>query len=350
MRKSVLLAGSALAVAGLTVGAQKAEAAEISLGMYMPFIIGGADSDNNAENQIGLGSTDTEFYVTGSTTLENGIKVAVAFQFNADQSTSPSTNTDEIEIAITGSFGKIELGHEDGAEDLMNLGATKVKVWAPGSFANTTGVPVNFTQYSGAATSNEAGLDSGDAQKISYYTPRFAGVQVGVSWANTSEIISQTPGSNASHFGAGINYMNTFGDIDVGLAATYWTTDQSTDEDRWSLGAQFGYAGFGLSGQYSQGQRVSGQDVMTWDVGVNYTTGPWGVHLTYEYGEADFVNAATRSGDASMIHAGVSYALGPGITLGAGLGFGTDESDAGSSSGGADKDYTTFTTGIIVSF
>ena len=94
MRKSVLLAGSALAVAGLTTaGAQKAEAAEISLSMYMPFVIGVNDSDVDTESQVGFGASDTELWVTGSETLENGIDVAVKFQFNADQNSSPSSNT-----------------------------------------------------------------------------------------------------------------------------------------------------------------------------------------------------------------------------------------------------------------
>ena len=347
MRKSVLLAGSALAVAGLTTaGAQKAEAAEFSLGAYMPFIVGGADSDNEAENQKGMSATDTEVYVTGSTELENGISVAVKFQFKANEGTSG--NVDENEIEVSGSFGMLSLGHEDGPADLMNLGATKTKAWAYGSFANTTGVPVNFTQYSNAATSNEAGLDSSDAIKMAYYTPRFPGFQAGVAWAMTGEITGQTPGSNADHFEFGANYMNSFEGIDVGLAASYWMADASTagqvDADRWSLGAMLGYEGFTVSGQYSDGERFTGQDVMTWDIGVGYSTGPWGMHLTYEYGEADTL-LGQLSGDASMFHGGVSYALGPGVSTGAGIGFGNDDGDSGS-----DKDYVTFTTGLVVSF
>ena len=64
----------------------------------------------------------------------------------------------------------------------------------------------------------------------------------------------------------------------------------------------------------------------------------------YEHGEADpFLGLA--SGDAEMIHAGVSYTLGAGVSVGASVGVGEDDSD-----GGPDKDYTTFTTGVVVSF
>jgi outer membrane protein OmpU len=349
MRKSVLLAGSALAVAGLTVGAQKAEAAEISLGMYMPFIIGGADHDNDAYSQIGFGTTDTEFYVTGSETLENGIKVAVKFQFDAGD--GESNNTDETEIEVSGSFGLLSLGREDGPADLMNLGATKVKAWAFGSFANTTGVPVNFTANSGAATGNEAGLDTSDDTKIAYYTPRWSGFQVGASWAKDNEIIACTGGNcgsggsgtpnNDDAWEVGANYMNTFGDFDIGVAASYF--DGADDADRWSIGALVGYAGFTASGQYSDGSRNSSTDVSTWDIGVGYSTGPWSAHLVYEYGDADY--SGGTSGEASMIHAGAAYALGPGVSVGASVGFGNDQID-----GGADDDYTVFTTGIVVSF
>ena len=219
MRKSVLLAGSALAVAGLTVGAQESKAAEITLGMYMPFIVGGASSDLESEEQWGMGTTDTEFYVTGSETLENGISIAVKFQFDARGDLS-ANNTDETEIEISSSFGMLSLGHEDGPADLMNLGATKVKAWAFGSFANTTGVPVNYTSVSsfggllgGSATSNEAGLDTGDNVKMAYYTPRFSGFQGGIAWANTSEIISQGPTSNSRGYEAAVNYQGTFSEV-----------------------------------------------------------------------------------------------------------------------------------------
>lgn len=358
MRKTALLAGSALAVAGVAAGIQDAKAAEVSVGMYMPFIIGGADSDNKSENQIGMTSTDTEFYIDGSHTLENGIRVQAKFQLQASESNGGSV--DENKIQVDGSFGRIDLGHEDGAEDLMNYGATKVKAFAFGSFANTTGSPVDFTEYSNAATSNEAGLDSGDAVKINYFTPRFSGFQAGVTWANSSVISTQNPSNNSDHLGAGVNYQNTFGEVDVALGGTYYTV-ASSDAERWSVGTVIGFGNFSVAGQYSDGTRATNQDVKTWDVGVGYSTGPWAASLTYEYGEAKnltwnsgtiaapVIETTNVKGEAQQVSAELSYAMGPGITVGAGLTFGKDEG-INEMGGDADKDYAIVTTGIVVSF
>lgn len=344
------LKASAFAGVGIALLPQPSQAAEVKVGMYMPFLVGGADSDNQAENQIGLGTTDTEFYLTGSEMLENGIKVALRFEMNADADTS-EVNSDETEIEISGGFGLISLGHEDGPADLLNYGATNVKSWVFGSYNNTTGIPVNFSQYSGAPTTgNEAGLDSGDNVKAAYYTPRFYGVQFGASWSNTSEIIAQTPASNAEAVELGANFSHTFGGVELGTALTYWSTDQSHDAERYTISALLGFQNFGLAGSYAKGERPNGQDVLSWDIGLGYETDRWAAHITYEVGEADFLNAGTASGDADLLHMGVSYVLGPGITVGASLGFGSDEADQGSLNAGQSKDYTLFTTGILVSF
>ena len=350
MRKSVLLAGSALAVAGLTTaGAQKAEAAEISLNMYMPFVIGAADSDLEEENQLGFGATDTEFWVTGKETLENGIEVAVKFQFNADQNSSPSTNTDEIEIEVSGSFGLLSLGHEDGPEDLMNRGPQVIKSWAFGSLGtNGTGSPVALS----GVTNNEANIDSSDDIKFAYYTPRWSGFQVGVAYSKETAIgytgTGQRPDTNTSGYAIGANYVNSFDGIDVALSGTYYAEDAdagpTNDPDRYTIGGEVGYMGFTVAADWADGTDSSNNDNTWWSLGVGYSTGPWSTHLTYEVGEQD-----TGAGDIDndLIHAGVAYALGPGVTVGGSIGFGNnDESEVG----GIDKGYTVFTTGISVFF
>jgi len=361
MRKSILLAGSALAVAGLTTaGAQKAEAAEISLNMYMPFVIGAADSDNELENQFGFGATDTEFWVTGSETLENGIDVAVKFQFNADQNSTPSTNTDEIEIEISGSFGLLSLGHEDGPEDLMNRGPQVIKSWAFGSLGtNGTGSPVALSVI--GATNNEANIDSSDNIKAAYYTPRWSGFQLGVAYSKDTGIgytaTGQRPSNDASGYAIGANYVNSFDMIDVAVSGTYYVEDKEDggaieSPDRYTFGAEVGYAGFALAADWAEGTAGNGNEHEWWSVGVGYSTGPWSTHLTYESGEAQQYQT-TGKGENSLIHAGVAYALGPGVTVGASIGFGNvDDQNVDTSTGvvNEDKDYTIFTTGVTVFF
>jgi predicted porin len=169
----------------------------------------------------------------------------------------------------------------------------------------------------------------------------------------------QRPANDATGWAAGANYVNSFDGIDVALSGTYYTEDQEdpsttttgglisnngTDSaDRWTIGAEVGYMGFTLAADYADGTSGSGNDNTWWSVGAGYGTGPWSTHLTYEVGES-----SNSSGDNenTLVHAGVAYALGPGVTVGASLGFGTRDYERDSS----DDDYTVFTTGVSVFF
>ena len=75
--------------------------------------------------------------------------------------------------------------------------------------------------------------DTGDATKVSYYTPRTSGLQLGVSWTPDSgstldESLADNDGDVDNHIGVGFNYINKIDDVGIKVGATYNTAEQGS--------------------------------------------------------------------------------------------------------------------------
>ena len=70
-----------------------------------------------------------------------------------------------------GGFGRVELGREDGAEDVMSESAARTPRPVP---AASTATRHNLTQFETP--------DTGDDAKVTYFTPRIVGFQLGASF------------------------------------------------------------------------------------------------------------------------------------------------------------------------
>ncbi len=211
--------------------------------------------------------------------------------------------------------------------------------------------------------------------KVTYYTPRFAGFQVGVSYLPDQSNRGQGSGFNLgvvpnpagpdrtdynaglskNIFTGGINYDNKFGDVSVTAAATgeYGKAEVSTFEDlkAWNAGAKASYMGFSLAGSYgswgSSNQLKSdhANDTYYWTAGSAYEYGPFGVSVTYLNSQFDcgltnaegycagwllrwWRTAATGMTSSPTLSIGADYKLAPGLTPYAEVSF-YDENAAG---------------------
>jgi hypothetical protein len=81
----------------------------------------------------------------------------------------------------------------------------------------------------GKATSFPDIADTGDSTKVTYFTPRIAGIQVGASFtpqtgSEGQDVANDDPTVNGSqfenHIGLGINYTETFNNVEIGVSAT----------------------------------------------------------------------------------------------------------------------------------
>jgi hypothetical protein len=381
MKKSLFATTAIVAAFGLSATAAHAQEDDagwsVGLSGYSNFMVGFADQDDATTGAGGAGgdasatggqgyadsafdfTTDSEVNVDASITLDNGLQVGFQTQLIADSgSNEDNGSADEQYIFIDGSFGEVELGHEDGANNTMHYGATSVKAVAVGTYNNTTGTIVNFTS---AAPRLTQFVDSSDNTKINYFSPRFAGVQVGFTFAPDGDQDSFA-GRRAAvgvneQFEGGINYVNSFNGFDIAASLTGAWEDvdagggnlgglpgQASDDYNVVPGLVVGFGGFSFGGSVGFGE-VDDQDVIAFDAGIGYSTGPWSVSLTGLYSEADLRGGTTD--EFGEVNAGVNYALGQGVNIFSTIAAGENEVGA---AGGVDNDYVSLVSGVGVSF
>ncbi len=381
MRKLLLLGSTAL-IAG-ALAAPDFAAAEEPLRLKVRgfknefFGIGDVDVDGASYNNTGHFS-DGEVQFRGETALDNGLTVGVQVELETD---SRDDQVDENYIFIKGDFGKVVMG----SENLSNYN-TFWGVTAPG-----VGVPINsgwITVFVPAPADMDISFRStivttnitigNDENTISYYSPRFSGFQFTAGYAPT--VIDDGEGKNFGGFqankaseysnawGVGLNFSESFNGVDVAFATGYnqieapddVTAAGGDDVQQFKVGANIGFGGFSVGGSYAnefEGKFINpgnigdpspsdfrSEEGQSWDAGVSYSTGPWGVSATYFHGEwEDDPGGGDDEGD--FIVGAVSYALGPGITTSASVLYGKWEDE-----GGAEGKATMGIVGIAVKF
>jgi aromatic ring-cleaving dioxygenase len=363
--KKVLLGSTAIVAAGLIASAPAAAAEKLSakVGGYMEQWVGytSVDEGNNTNDNTGFDvKSDSEIHFKGSTVLDNGIEFGINVQLEANTS---GDQIDESYMIIKGSFGEINIGSENSAMYKMH--------YAPSEFGIgiNSGDQVDWTLGAGSSIGTSGTFrapfgstyvepdSQNDTEKLTYYTPRFAGFQIGASYApNTSEDNNTLADSNASltdgvMFGA--NYVNNFGGFDVAVSGGYGTflnSPSGSDEpEAYSAGITLGYAGFGVGASWARFDDQGTKDGDGYNIGVSYETGPFGVSLNYFNGERDgggtTANTVQADNDTFMLSG--KYALGPGVTAAATLGHSEYNSSV---AGVEDVEATYFVTGIRLSF
>ena len=319
---------------------------EVTVGGYTGFQA--AVFDNDAANNSGRDFlTEAEIHVKASGKADNGLEYGALVELFA--STSDSTNANEANIWLAGNWGRLELGDQDGAgSELAELtpyvGIGQVR----GSYIDF--VPAadrGHAPSENGMDTNLKAIDTSDATKVTYYTPRYSGFQAGVSYAperdsNASGEAVQFADNAGNHENAvelGLNYKGEFSDVGIKVGGQYTHADAKTgatleDISAWSLGTQLSYNGFAVGGGYTHngdsGQTVGTADdtVTGWNAGITYNSGPWGVGLSYA--DIDFDTAATpfgatgatgSGGDYTVWGLGGIYKVAPGLTAAADLAF-----------------------------
>ncbi|TWT11368.1 porin [Reyranella sp. CPCC 100927] len=381
MKRALL--GSTALVAGSLLAAPAMAADPIKLelrGYFQAFItLGHIDRDvSGTTGQSYRPETfryEGEIWFTGSTKLDNGTTIGVRIELegwsNGGGSTSTNDQMDEEYLFAFGDWGRVEFGGTNDASYKMVYAAPSALTgWGfqdPNmshrgsgfSSSNNAGRAATVTPGMSAAM----GQSSGDANKLSYFTPRFAGLQVGVSYtpsfsrtASVATCASNTGGGNFSncpknlnayHNGldVGVNYLNKFGDVSLALYGGYFTAGFDRGEagvngnanpsvngrwKSWAGGAQVGFAGFTIGGGVGQDNNgLRGNNRTRWyAASVMYETGPWQVSAGWWGGRNDeksvtSLTAQNRAGrdKIDMFEVGGNYALSPGIKLVGGVSY-----------------------------
>jgi hypothetical protein len=376
--KKILLGTTAIAAAALYAQAAQAQIT-VSLGGYTEFFGAYYDDDvaDRTEREFQL---ETEIVVRADGKADNGLLYGAKVELQNTAGTNSGIVTDEASVYLGGTWGRIELGDFDGAADTLAIYAPLIGI------EQLDGDAYDFLTATPGAGSPNAGVtfgacpffdiikapDSGDATKVMYLTPRFAGFQAGVSYATQSGNEAQSVvafdnvGGYKDFWEAGANYTGSFSGFSVALGVTgTGATGQDTtipgrsleDFFAYQVGAQVGYAGFKVGGGYFDGDDFNGvsgapgtsEDTSAWHIGASYTAGPIAVGVTYADAEGykggptvATGTPATYANDYKTYGGGVAYTLAPGFIVQADLMFVDEElrnvSSAGVITGTADNE------------
>jgi predicted porin len=361
--KKLLLGSTALMAAGALAVSPAAAEDPISLNVGGYYWAGVSISDQDVTgvdfHEVTV-RQEGEVQFTGSTTLDNGLTVGVNIQLEAWAS---GDQIDEHFLFLSGDWGRVNIGAENDAAYLMGYVAP-----AAGVGVNSATV-IPFATLGSAPTATTLNANS-DANKLTYFTPRFSGFQLGLSFTPNTEArtgSTQTAGlatdndageqSNVISLGA--NFVESFNGVDIAISGGYvkgdleaqtaasaqssanaalqaglvtagFTAAQAavlvpsdavaagTEDDReqWAVGLNVGFSGFTVGGSYFEDNNaVTGTfDSTAWDIGATYSTGPWGIGVTYFHSEIELGTGAGED-ERDAIELGANYALGPGITI-----------------------------------
>jgi predicted porin len=294
----------------------------------------------------------------------------------------------------------------------MDSAAIKTTVGYMGSWATQVGENSAFGPgdwISGTSGGSAGGQDGtlrnmqlrmfdDDGNKVSYYTPRFEGFQIGVSYTpearqNTftgtggaptpvpggactgSELCNTTKGAYHDFMSIGGNFDRKFGDLGVGIAAGFVTakspgrtntaTVNNTDDAMtYGFGVALEWGPFKISGGYRenkdvfegapglQGSGATSLEGELYDIGARYTFGPNAVSASYRSGSVDGLLTDTAEQEEEAFMISFRRILGPGVNWDANLFWAEQKGEQGSTTAGTKKDNDgwALTTAIQLAF
>lgn len=340
---TAMVAGTLLLAGGT---AQAADKIKLGLGGYWRGIVTvGEQSDGPGQPGASVRShgfgQESEVHFTGETTLDNGITFGVNVQLEAETS---ADQIDESYIYARGPFGEIMFGQEDPATDLMYYGSPVpiegVGLVSPDFLSSTLG--------NGVGSPMVVSNISGDANKMTYFTPRMGGFRLGLSYtpdncaaplaacasAGTGLQSQLNAVQQSEAIEVGANYLRQINGLDLALYAGISTANVegtaaavtaagAEDQDQWGLGVSLGYRGFTFGADYredDQGTTAPNTDRKDYSVGLSYALGSWTIGAAYAHGEAE-AGAGLGEDETDGYQFGAYYALGPGVTLTGGVTF-----------------------------
>lgn len=309
--------------------------------------------------------SNVEINFTPSVTLDNGLTFGINVQLEGQRT---AADIDEAYASMwSDTFGRLDVGNENSAGYKSMVGAPGVTSMYINSPSTSTFIPytgvdafiganvgiINTASAFTALPFRQAGLSAytevagnNDVSRITYYTPDFNGLTVGVSYApqgavNAANSYSVNKNAVVSDiFDIGVNYSGSFGSTDITLAGRWGTGSTpslvpgASDPETWGVGFQIGFGNFTFGGSYAENDNdetlapaglptalYSFGDSEGWSLGMTYdTAGPWSFEaLTYQ-SETDLIvggiPAVFNSGaktEREAYRIGASRALGPGV-------------------------------------
>lgn len=247
----------------------------------------------------------------------NGLKYGARIELFADVSPSPSNNPnhgDKVYAYAESMFGRLEGGAVRGASNQMAINAATIASatggvdgaannWLP--LDKPSSLPSSSNFYSRYQTT--PGLPTfidhvSAAGKINYFTPKFAGFQIGVGYipdiqlrgtvSQTHTITHEVGKGYKNIYDASIKYEGKLSEVsyaasfgaEFGDAKTTTRGDEKNDLKAWVAGAKVMYKGLSLAGSYGSWGK-SATPKLKHD-GMKYGTEHFTLGTAYAFGDA----------------------------------------------------------------
>ena len=365
------MATTALALTGGLAAAPASAADMLSVGVggYMQQWFGMSSVDDSAKPMKEGGvaqQSDSEIIFKGKLEADNGLTFSVKVEVEAnsashdheyedgDEKTGKSSSNaiDESQLTVSGTFGQIVLGAEDGASVITHHG---VRDAGFGINCGDVGAWINGIDSckDGLET---AGHQFGDGNGVSYYSPRVGGVQFGMTYVPNGSQEGNTASLNnndADTWSIGGNYKGDFGGANVAVFAGHREHSQDMG-DAYSFsnfGLQVGMGAFSFDVAYAASddgsdegkKKDSADDYEVVGAGAMYTDGPMSVSLSHMMVDHD--NGTEQS--ATMLSG--SYTLAPGVAWSTSI-FAAEKDRVGGDDDGTSVEGSGFVTGFQIGF
>ncbi|RED51347.1 porin [Aestuariispira insulae] len=363
MRKT-LLATSALIAAGVLSGQAMAEVKlTISGGAKyeIDFVSDDAGSGGTEvdDQSVKEGRSSTQIFFTAENTADNGLTYGYKLDLRPNSTADSSApNTDESYMYFSGNWGTFHIGQDDNVIDNQVVTGADVLAGAAG-FDGSIGT--RGSHIGTAKVAPDLATSEGDDSKVAYYSPKFSGFQVAVSYA--PEVGGASTRDNI--VASAINYSGEFGDVNVSGGVGYLFGDHDADQQDYEglqAGLNVGFGAFSFGAGYTTdfdsvvsnastltpiASTSTASGAETWDFGVAYNYGAGKVSLGYLYSEAD--DGANGTDNAQVFVVGADYNVAEGLVAYGEFQYSESEDD--SAAANADEyEASAFVIGTKLSF
>ena len=210
---------------------------------YLKYATGDKSLNEDKGSNSGLFTLiNAELEINGAATTDNGTDISTHIDFNFSGNAADSSSTtgtanfggseqtinlsnfaviDELSMKIGGGWGSVEMGGNDGAEDIL-------KTYGGTVGAGTGGVDGDYHSVDGGVGGNSVGGtagggDSGDALKVTYMSPNVAGFQAGLSLNYVTDGPDDTDGGTLG-VGVGAKYAGSAGGFGYAISVVWGDT------------------------------------------------------------------------------------------------------------------------------
>jgi outer membrane protein OmpU len=244
------------------------------------------------------------------------------------------TEIDEAALFFSGTFGRSEFGRRDGAEQLMLVGGEDAQAGTGGIDGDIPNV--NFFEFG----------NTDIAAKVTYFTPRIAGLQLGASFTPDYEDDGgedQFQGEDLegeNGISPGINWVGVLGSLDLTLSAVGLfaqcesNCDNGTDDGEgfqeeqksWAVGGLLGFGELTLGVTYNRqddfAPETQDNDIVNFGIMYGFEE----ADISFGYNFNAFGEETLNDSHLFVLSGNIS--LLPGVTLLADVAYNTNDIEA----------------------